>query len=84
MYRPQRPRGDLDLHPPPQERRLECLGVHVGEPCATGFLERVGDVVAVLDGFSVEEAEGGAFEGLGEGSGEDGERWEGREHDEQV
>lgn len=53
----------------------------VGEPCATGFLEGVGDVVAVLDGFSVEEAEGGAFEGLGECSGEGGQGRLGREHD---
>lgn len=45
----------------------------VGEPCATCFFEGVGDVVAVLDGFAVEEAKGGAFEGLGECSGEDGE-----------
>jgi len=40
----------------------------------------VGDVVAVLDGFAVEEAQGGAFEGLGERGGEGGERWGCREH----
>ena len=40
----------------------------------------MGDVVAVLDGFAVEEAQGGAFEGLGERGGEGGERWGCREH----
>ena len=40
----------------------------------------MGDVVTVLDGFAVEEAEGGAFEGLGECGGEGGENGLGREH----
>jgi hypothetical protein len=80
VYRLQRSRRHLDLYSPSQQRRLERLGVHVWEPRPTGFCERVGDVVAVLDGFAVEEAQGGAFEGLGEGSGERGERRMGREH----
>ena len=80
MYRPQRPRGHLDLYPPFQQRRRERLGVHVWEPRPTGFLERVWDVVAVLDGFAVEETQGGAFEGLGEGGGERRQRRLGREH----
>lgn len=56
VYRPQRPRRHLDLYPPSQQRRVERLGVHVWEPRSAGFFERVWDVVAVLDGFSVEEA----------------------------
>ena len=80
MYRPQRARRYLDLHTPVQQLGDERLGVHVWEPCAPGFCERVGDVVAVLDGFAVEEAQGGAFEWLGECGGEDGEDGVRREH----
>lgn len=40
----------------------------------------MGDVVTVLDGFAMEEAEGGAFEGLGQCSGEDGKNGLRHEH----
>lgn len=45
----------------------------VGQPCSPGFVLGEGDVVAVLLGFSLEEAQLSAFERLGdcfeEGSG---------------
>ena len=73
LDRLQRPRRDFQPHFLLERLREKIFMLHVGEPCPPGFVLGEGDVVAVLLGFSLEEAQLGAFERLGdrfeEGSG---------------
>lgn len=61
-----RTRREFYFHIVPQRIGCQAFGVDVGKPCASGFVFRMRDVVSVLFGFAVEEAELGTAEGSGD------------------